>query len=510
MAYDIFISYRRDGGALMARTLCAELELLGYRVFLDFNELKDGVFDKRIMDAIDEAPIFITLLTPHSLDRCVNEDDWVRREIEYAIEKNRHLVPINPDREFSAFPSELPEHLKAGLGQHQFSEIMFGQLLKSSLREMVENRIRPIIGEVARDMAQRGVGALVHIETDLDCRIYRFGKELGVAAVGEDIPIRLMKGRHKMKFVSITDERDTVSDVIEIPENDYEDMYEVKLLEVQQARIEKEEAEKRAVEEAERKRQEEARKRKEAERRRKEAEKETERKRQEEARLAEERRKEEEHKRQEEARRRKEEARRRKEEERKRKEEADIAAGKGRNGIYEIGFYYDDGNKQGVVFEVSANGRHGKIVSLTESSVPLVWCYGKSKVGSFLGLFDKKMSDVEIGASSHSDGAFNMKVVKGIEDWRDQFPVFAWCDQLGNGWYLPAIDELKKFTLDKAINTQVNETLESYGCETIYNGDYWSSTEYREIFAWGVLMSSGNASYNIKFCLDSVRAVSVF
>lgn len=45
----------------MARTLCAELELLGYRVFLDFNELKDGVFDKRIMDAIDEAPIFITL-----------------------------------------------------------------------------------------------------------------------------------------------------------------------------------------------------------------------------------------------------------------------------------------------------------------------------------------------------------------------------------------------------------------------------------------------------------------
>ena len=36
------------------------------------------------MEAIDAAPIFMVILSPHALDRCANADDWVRREIEYA------------------------------------------------------------------------------------------------------------------------------------------------------------------------------------------------------------------------------------------------------------------------------------------------------------------------------------------------------------------------------------------------------------------------------------------
>ena len=92
MAYDIFISYRRDGGKELARPLKSELELRGYRVFLDFDELKDGVFDRRIMEAIDAAPIFMVILSPHALDRCANADDWVRREIEYALEHDRHFI----------------------------------------------------------------------------------------------------------------------------------------------------------------------------------------------------------------------------------------------------------------------------------------------------------------------------------------------------------------------------------------------------------------------------------
>ncbi|MDE6779808.1 MAG: toll/interleukin-1 receptor domain-containing protein [Alistipes sp.] len=91
MAYDIFISYRRDGGREFARPLKAELELRNYNVFLDFDELKDGVFDRRIMDAIDSAPIFLVVLSPHSLDRCADENDWVRKEIvRHAQEPTRH------------------------------------------------------------------------------------------------------------------------------------------------------------------------------------------------------------------------------------------------------------------------------------------------------------------------------------------------------------------------------------------------------------------------------------
>lgn len=150
MVYDIFISYRREGGKELARSLKSELERRGYRVFLDFDELNDGIFDRRIMEAIDASPIFMVLLSPHALDRCVNVDDLVRREIEYALSHDRHMIPIDPNASFSGFPPGTPEALKKGLGQYQFSEIMFGQLLKVSIDKMVRDMIEPLLQQVGR------------------------------------------------------------------------------------------------------------------------------------------------------------------------------------------------------------------------------------------------------------------------------------------------------------------------------------------------------------------------
>ena len=47
------------------------------------------------------------------------------------------------------------------------------------------------------------------------------------------------------------------------------------------------------------------------------------------------------------------------------KVDAPVAAAK----TYKIGDYYDDGVKQGVVFAVRDNGRHGKIVSLDQEAL---------------------------------------------------------------------------------------------------------------------------------------------
>ena len=173
--YDIFISYRRHGGAEYVRPLKAELELRGYNVFLDYDELKDGVFDKRIMDAIEQAPIFVFMLSAHSLDRCVNDDDWVRKEIEFAVSKKRHFVPVNPNKEFDGFPDNVPEQVKQSLGQHQFSHIDFEQLFKASVTEMVVNRIQPVLSRRTSEKTQSGKGALIRIDTDLECRILGFG-----------------------------------------------------------------------------------------------------------------------------------------------------------------------------------------------------------------------------------------------------------------------------------------------------------------------------------------------
>ena len=246
--YDIFISYRRVGGADKARILKTELEGRGYKVFLDFDELKDGVFDKRIMDAINSSHIFMFLLTPNSLERCLNEDDWVRKEIEYAVDQRKHFIPINPDCTFTSLPDGLSSKVKEGLGQHQFSDIMFGQLFKASINELIADRIRPVLAEWGRAAAASTNGATVRIETDLDCRILRFGKEIGMAQSGDIAEIKLPKGKHKLRFVGLESEADSYECLLSVEDLEYEDYIEVKLLEKYNARKAKEEAERKARE----------------------------------------------------------------------------------------------------------------------------------------------------------------------------------------------------------------------------------------------------------------------
>ena len=250
--YDIFISYRRVGGADKARILKTELEARGYKVFLDFDELKDGVFDKRIMDAIDSSPIFMFLLTPNSLERCLNEDDWVRKEIEYAVDQRKHFIPINPDCTFKSLPDGLSAKVLEGLGQHQYSDIMFGQLFKASINELIADRVRPVLAEWGRAAAASSKGATVRIETDLDCRILRFGKEIGMAQSDDIAEIKLSKGKHKLQFIGLENSADSYECLLSVEDLEYEDYIEVKLLDKYNARKAKEEAERKAREEAER------------------------------------------------------------------------------------------------------------------------------------------------------------------------------------------------------------------------------------------------------------------
>ena len=176
-------------------------------------------------------------------------------------------------------------------------------------------------------------------------------------------------------------------------------------------------------------------------------------------------------------------------------------------GPYKVGDYYNENGKEGVVFWVDETGQHGKIVSLTESKTGLRWASVESEQERLIGADDKK------------NGANNMAKVRQIYDWQSKYPAFKWCTDLGEGWYLPAIEELKLFTLDNTVRNAVNQTLATKGGTKITDIGtthwYWSSTEsdhkYEGMFcAWGVLMSldftgsvnKGNYSY--------VRAVSAF
>ena len=178
-------------------------------------------------------------------------------------------------------------------------------------------------------------------------------------------------------------------------------------------------------------------------------------------------------------------------------EQEAVLSGSGRNGVYKVGDYYNRNGKQGVVFYVDSSGKHGKIVSLNRSISGLQWCS------------DEDEYRIRVGASSETDGAYNMRKIKSRPNWRSNYPAAAWCAQLGSDWYLPAKDELKTIY---NLKSTLNKTLSKKGV-AIENGLNWSSTEsssHYEFCAWLVYLYDGGTGNNPKSLQVDVRAVSAF
>lgn len=89
----VFLSYRRTN-APWALAISQSLTQHGFDVFFDFNGIASGDFAKVIIENIKARAHFIVLLTRSALDRCNEPDDWLRREIETALEIKRNIVPL--------------------------------------------------------------------------------------------------------------------------------------------------------------------------------------------------------------------------------------------------------------------------------------------------------------------------------------------------------------------------------------------------------------------------------
>ena len=91
--YDIFISYRRTSFDT-ANLIATKLSMAGYNVFIDIETLRSGKFNEKLFEVIEGCTDFIVVLPANALDRCVNEDDWVRQEVEHALKFNKNIIPI--------------------------------------------------------------------------------------------------------------------------------------------------------------------------------------------------------------------------------------------------------------------------------------------------------------------------------------------------------------------------------------------------------------------------------
>jgi tetratricopeptide (TPR) repeat protein len=89
----VFISYRRTN-APWALAMFQDLTQHGYDVFFDYEGIASGDLESVILENIGARAHFLVVLTPSALERCGEPGDWLRREIEEAIEYRRNIVPL--------------------------------------------------------------------------------------------------------------------------------------------------------------------------------------------------------------------------------------------------------------------------------------------------------------------------------------------------------------------------------------------------------------------------------
>jgi TIR domain len=101
---DVFISYRRDGGASVAAFVHKELQSRGLRVFMDVKELETGDYKAAIEKNIKASKTFLLLVT-----ETVFKSDSVLLEIKTALSSKTNILPIFINN-LETFP-EIPESI---------------------------------------------------------------------------------------------------------------------------------------------------------------------------------------------------------------------------------------------------------------------------------------------------------------------------------------------------------------------------------------------------------------
>lgn len=172
---------------------------------------------------------------------------------------------------------------------------------------------------------------------------------------------------------------------------------------------------------------------------------------------------------------------------------------------YRIGDIIRINGAEGIVFEVTDGGKHGKVISVKMAD-NIMWASDENE--------QKRL----IGANNEHNGAYNMAAVKRIADWRNKYPAFRWCADLGEGWYLPAKEELRAVSsVVKTINNALELLKNARGSQNVRYLAlfYFSSTEYDVNIigsnVWEIDIDGGEMSYFYKSAKHiDVRAVCAF
>ena len=162
----VFISYRRSANPYLALAVYQDLQNNGIDTFYDIEAIDSGKFDTIILNQITARPYFIPIFTPGTLDRCVESGDWLRREIEHAMNNDRVIIPLHtPDFSFKDIETFLPGLIARELSrwnafelpQKQFRLVM--QDLRIRILKPVAGKVKAAPASDAPDVARKQAGA---------------------------------------------------------------------------------------------------------------------------------------------------------------------------------------------------------------------------------------------------------------------------------------------------------------------------------------------------------------
>lgn len=158
----LFVSYRRaDGFAADQLVQTLQHEFGQHRVIQDTLSFEPGAsFPKEIERCVRDCRLMLVVIGPHWCGTDENsimhrDDDWVRREVELAIESGRQLLPVLLSGTQMPVSSQLPETIHALLGSNAL-QLRTGEDSVGDLRRIVavSRRYLPrdwlrVVGETA-------------------------------------------------------------------------------------------------------------------------------------------------------------------------------------------------------------------------------------------------------------------------------------------------------------------------------------------------------------------------
>ncbi len=126
MDNSVFISYRQSAGGFIARAVYQNLEAHGYDVFWDVESIGADEFGPIILNQIAARPYFLVILTPGTLERCVEADDWLLHEIKHAVSLKRRIVLLHtPHFKLDELENYLPKRLASKLRGYNDLEVSY-------------------------------------------------------------------------------------------------------------------------------------------------------------------------------------------------------------------------------------------------------------------------------------------------------------------------------------------------------------------------------------------------